>query len=131
MNLVNDQLQETESNTCGLFQFCFYENLFLPLPNSKIIKEKQLNKKTIATLLNGIFVLDEKENERRIKKYNNKPRSTNLFNRKKRLQYRCFLVAKFSRTPILKKICAQLLMNWFYEMIVWSFVSGPSLLTPF
>ena len=46
INLVDDQLQETESNTCGLFLLYFYENLFLPLSNSKIIKEKQLNKET-------------------------------------------------------------------------------------
>ena len=45
ISLVDDQLQETESNTCGLFQMYFYEQLFLPFSNNKIIKEKQLNKK--------------------------------------------------------------------------------------
>ena len=49
INLVDDQLQETESNTCGLFQLHFYENLFLPLSDSKKIKEKQLNKKAMPT----------------------------------------------------------------------------------
>ena len=31
--------------------------------------------------------------------------------------------AKFLRTPILKNICARLLLNWLYEVIVWNFVS--------
>ena len=77
INLIDDQLQETESNTGGLFQLYFYEKSFLPLSNSKIIKEKRLNKKTIATLLNEIFVLDKKENEGRIEKYSREPRSAN------------------------------------------------------
>ena len=99
------------SNTCGLLQLYFYKNLFLLLSNSKIIKEKQLNKKTVVTLLNEIFELDKKVNEQRIEKYNSELRSTNLFSRKKRLQHRCFLVAKISGTPILKNICVRLLLN--------------------
>ena len=31
---------------------------------------------------------------------------------------------EFLRTTILKNICVQLLLNWFYEVIVWKFVSG-------
>ena len=31
INLVHDQLQETESHTCGLSQLYFYEKLFVPL----------------------------------------------------------------------------------------------------
>ena len=45
------------------FSCIFYENLILPFSNSKIIKEKQLNKRTIVKLLSEIFVLDKKENE--------------------------------------------------------------------
>ena len=86
INLVDDQLQEIKSNTGGLFQLYFYENLFLPLSNRKIIKGKQLNKKTMPTLLNEIFVFDKKENERRIEKYNSESRSTNLFSNKKGLK---------------------------------------------
>ena len=37
----------------------------------------------MPTLLNEIFVLDKKENERRIEKYNSESRSTNLFSNKK------------------------------------------------
>ena len=37
--LIDDQLQETESNTGGLFQMYFYKKIFLPLSNSKTIKE--------------------------------------------------------------------------------------------
>ena len=31
---------------------------------------------------------------------------------------------KCSRTPVLKNICAQLFLNWLFEVIVWNFVSG-------
>ena len=96
-----------ESNTCGLFQLYFYKNSFMLLLNSQIKEEKQLNKKTTATLLNDKKWI-KKENERRIGKYNSEPRSTILFSRNKGLQHRCFLVAKFSRTYIFKNICLRL-----------------------
>ena len=35
---------------------------------------------------------------------------------------------KFLRTTILKNICVPLLLNWFYEVIVWNFVSGSHLI---
>ena len=95
INLVDDQLQEIKSNTGGLFQLYFYENLFLPLSNRKIIKGKQLNKKTMPTLLNEIFVFDKKENERRIEKYNSESRSTNLFSNKKGLNTGVFSFRNF------------------------------------
>ena len=44
--LVHDQLQETETDTCGIFQLFFFENLFQPLPNSKIMNDKNLTKNT-------------------------------------------------------------------------------------
>ena len=49
---------------------------------------------------------------------------------KKRVQRRCFTVAKFLRTPILKNICVRLLLNWLLKVIVWNFVSGQSLSKP-
>ena len=31
---------------------------------------------------------------------------------------------KFLSAPIFKNICIRLILNWFYEAIVWNFVSG-------
>ena len=62
--MVDDQLQDLQSDTCGLFQLYFYTNLFLPRENSKILNNKILNMKTLETILNEVFVLDISENER-------------------------------------------------------------------
>ena len=35
---VDDQLEETTSDTCGIFQLYFYKNFFDPLENSQIIE---------------------------------------------------------------------------------------------
>ena len=40
--MVDDQLQNLKSDTCGLFQLYFYTNLFIPEDNSKIISNKTL-----------------------------------------------------------------------------------------
>ena len=49
---------------CGIFQIYFYKNLFNIDQNSKIQNKKRLNKKTIETLLNELFVLsDQEQNE--------------------------------------------------------------------
>ena len=61
--MVEDRLQDLESATCGIFQIYSYQNLFNPNENSKIQGETKLNKKTVETLLNEIFTLDDKENE--------------------------------------------------------------------
>ena len=53
--MVDDQLQNLKSDTCGLFQLYFYTNSFVPESNSKI--------KTIEILLNEIFSLNISENE--------------------------------------------------------------------
>ena len=59
--------------TCGVFQIYFYDNLFNPDENSKIQNKKRLNKRTIETLLNELFVLnDQKTNEATIRQYVNK-----------------------------------------------------------
>ena len=67
--MVDDCLQNLESDTCGLFQLYFYVNLFLPEQNSKILNNKNLTINTIQTLLNEIFVLDINENERRVENF--------------------------------------------------------------
>ena len=47
--------------TCGIFEIYFYDNLFKSEKNSKIKDEKRLNRRTIETLLNELFVLDDQE----------------------------------------------------------------------
>ena len=69
--MVEDILQDLDSATCGMFQIYFYENLFNPDKNRKIQGETKLNKKTVETLLNEIFSLDDKENEIKMKEYAN------------------------------------------------------------
>ena len=69
--MVEDRLQDLDSSTCGIFQKFFYQNLFNPSKNSKIQGETKLNKKTVETLLNEIFTLDDKENEIKMEEYAN------------------------------------------------------------
>ena len=57
VHLVDDQLQKIEMNTCGIFQLYFYINLFAPLENSSIVKDKKLSKSTLEKLLNKFFIL--------------------------------------------------------------------------
>ena len=45
VHFVHDQLQKTETDTCGIFQLYFYVNLFNPVENSQIISDKTLTKK--------------------------------------------------------------------------------------
>ena len=70
--MVEDRLQDLDSATCGIFQIYFYQNLFNPEENSKIQGNAKLNKKTVETLLNEIFSLDDKENKIKMEEYANK-----------------------------------------------------------
>ena len=75
--MVEDRVQDLSSATCGIFQIYFYDNLFNPDKNSKIQNRKRLNRKTIETLLNEIFVLDDQEtNEAIIRQYANEKNIT-------------------------------------------------------
>ena len=68
--MVEDRVQHLDSSSCGIFQLCFYENLFNPDENSKIQDKTKLNKKTIETLLNELFVLDNQDkNDQTIRQY--------------------------------------------------------------
>ena len=70
--MVEDRLQDLDSAICGIFQIYFYQNLFNPEENSKIQGNAKLNKKTIETLLNELFSLDDKENEIQMEEYADK-----------------------------------------------------------
>ena len=68
--MVEDRIQDLNSVTCGMFQLYFYDNLFNSNENSKIQDKTKLNKKTIETLLNELFVLDNQDkNEETIRYY--------------------------------------------------------------
>ena len=68
--MVEDRIQSLDSVTCGIFQLYFYDNLFNPQENSKVQDKAKLNKKTIETLLNELFVLDDQEkNEVTLRQY--------------------------------------------------------------
>ena len=69
--MVEDRLQDLDSATCGIFQIYFYQNLFNAEKNSKIQGNAKLNKKTVETLLNKIFSLDDKEKEIKMEEYAN------------------------------------------------------------
>ena len=70
--MVEDRLQDLDSATCGIFQIYLYQNLFNPEENSKIQgNNAKLNKKTVETLLNEVFSLDDKENEIKMEEYAN------------------------------------------------------------
>ena len=42
--MVEDQIQDLDSATCGLFQIYFYENLFNPKIDSSIRNDTKLKK---------------------------------------------------------------------------------------
>ena len=72
MWMVEDRVQDLNSVTCGIFQICFYNNLFNCDENGKIQNKKQLNKKTKETLLSKLFVLDDQDkNEATMRQYAN------------------------------------------------------------
>ena len=61
--MVDDQLQNIKSDTCGLCQLYFYMNLFLPKESSKMVGNRTLNLRTIKNLLNEIFNKNISQNE--------------------------------------------------------------------
>ena len=66
IHLADYQLQMIEKDT---YQIYFYVNLFNPLENRSIINEKNLNKRTIEKLLNGILSTSRQENENRTEQF--------------------------------------------------------------
>ena len=75
--MLEDRVQDLNSVTCGIFQIYFYDNLLNPDEISEIWNKKRLNKSTIETLLNEIFVFDDQEtNEVAIRQYANEKNIT-------------------------------------------------------
>ena len=68
--MVEDRVQDLDSSTCGIFHLYFYDNLFNPDENSKIQGNTKLSKKTVETLLNELFTLDDQnENNKKMLAY--------------------------------------------------------------
>ena len=69
---MGDRLHDLDFSTCGIFQLYFYDNLFNPDENNKIQNNTKLTRKTVETLLNELFVLnDQNSNEQKIREYAN------------------------------------------------------------
>ena len=68
--MAEDRVQDLNSSTCGIFQLYFYDNLFNPNENSKIQGDRKLTKRTIKTLLNDPFSLDNQNSkEQKLEQY--------------------------------------------------------------
>ena len=69
--MFQDTIQSLNTVTCGIVQIYFYNNLFNLDVNSKIQNNKKLTKKkkTIKTLINELFVLDQDKKEKTIEQY--------------------------------------------------------------
>ena len=68
--MVEDRVQDLDSSTCGIFQLYFYDSLFNPDENSKKQGNTKLNKKSVETLLNKLFTLDDQnKNEKKMLDY--------------------------------------------------------------
>ena len=76
--MVEDRLQDLDSETCVFFEIFFYENLFNSDKNRKIQSEIKLNKETVEMLLNELFSLNDKENEIKMEEYRRKSRCKNI-----------------------------------------------------
>ena len=67
--ILENQIKELTSSTCGHFQLYFYKNLLDPDKKSKIVSHRTLNKSTLQTIMNEVFSTDIKENEYIVKNF--------------------------------------------------------------
>ena len=65
--ILQTQLQDENSSTCGNFNLYFLKHLFDPLKTSSVIECKKLNETTLEILFSEIFSVDIEENEKKIK----------------------------------------------------------------
>ena len=67
--LLEDSIQDINTNTCGLFQTYFYENLFLPSNDNVLHIKKRLIYDVVQEFLQELFTTDTEQNEKIIKQY--------------------------------------------------------------
>ena len=67
--ILENQIQDLTSPNCGQFQLYFYKSLFDPDEKSKILSHGNLNKSTLETIINEIFLTDIDENEHIVKNF--------------------------------------------------------------
>ena len=67
--ILENDVQNLVSSTCGEFRLYFYKNLFDPDEKSKTISHNNLNKKTLETIINEFFSTDVDKNEHAIKNF--------------------------------------------------------------
>ena len=65
--ILDTQLQDDESSTCGNFNLYFLKHLFDPLKTSSVINCQKLNETTLELLFSEIFSVDTKGNEKMVK----------------------------------------------------------------
>ena len=66
---IRNSIQDLTNPNCREFQLYFYKNLFDPDEKSKILSHQTLNKSTLETIINAIFLTDVGENEHIIKNF--------------------------------------------------------------
>ena len=74
--MVKGPIQSLDMVTCCIFQIYFYNDFFNPDVDSKIQNNKKLTEKTIETLLNVLFVLDQDKNKKTKEQYAQKQNIT-------------------------------------------------------
>ena len=60
--IVEDPLQNIESDYCGVFQLYFYDHLFGLNNDTKILNHENISKTTVQTLCKELFLLDQHNN---------------------------------------------------------------------
>lgn len=64
--MVDDQIQETETDFCRIFQLYSFENLVQPFADSKVINNKNQQTNPLFKLLNEIFNLGRAGNKEKM-----------------------------------------------------------------
>ena len=65
--ILQTQLQDDKSTTCGNFNLYFLKHLFDPLKTSDVIACEKLNETTLEILFSEIFSVHIEENEKKVK----------------------------------------------------------------
>ena len=67
--MLENTIQDLTSPNCRELQLYFYKSIFDPDERSKILSHQTLNKSTLETIINEIFLTDVDENEHLIKNF--------------------------------------------------------------